>query len=182
MTKMSLAGEVKNVFVYGSLLAEEVVRILIGRIPPCAAAYLTDYHRYSIEGRSYPAIAPKNGGRVVGLVYFDLTDHEQAVFDEFESEDYERCLVDAVLMVDGTSGAGDPEDSPALPSQSQTAGAARTVEAHVYSWADPHDPQLYGTWDYEEFREKGMPSFLRMCSVFRTEMSRQWGPPPAPVE
>jgi hypothetical protein len=32
-------------------------------------------------------------------VYYNLTEHEQAVFDEFESDDYEKCLVNAILMV-----------------------------------------------------------------------------------
>jgi hypothetical protein len=36
-------------------------------------------------------------------VYYNLTEHEQAVFDEFESDDYEKCLVDAIFMVRGMS-------------------------------------------------------------------------------
>jgi hypothetical protein len=42
MTILPPGGEVKHVFVYGSLLAEEVLRVLIGRIPEGAAAYVAD--------------------------------------------------------------------------------------------------------------------------------------------
>ncbi|KAB2027934.1 hypothetical protein ES319_D05G066500v1 [Gossypium barbadense] len=47
-----------NVFVYGSLLSDDVVRVLLNRVPPSSAALLNHFHRFSIKGRVYPAILP----------------------------------------------------------------------------------------------------------------------------
>ncbi|MCO5603155.1 hypothetical protein L7F22_057302 [Adiantum nelumboides] len=55
-----------NVFVYGSLLADEVVSVLLRRVPASSAALLPDFHRFNIKGRVYPAILPTKGEKVIG--------------------------------------------------------------------------------------------------------------------
>ncbi|KAL8521603.1 hypothetical protein ACS0TY_011938 [Phlomoides rotata] len=57
---------VSAVFVYGSLLADDVVRALLSRVPPSSPAILPHYHRFSIKGRVYPAIIPAENKEVVG--------------------------------------------------------------------------------------------------------------------
>ena len=42
-------------FVYGSLLSDEVVNALLGRVPATQAATLRGHSRSAIRGRSYPA-------------------------------------------------------------------------------------------------------------------------------
>ena len=45
------------VFVYGSLLNQRVLRVLLGRVPRARPAALRAYHRFRIRERTYPAIA-----------------------------------------------------------------------------------------------------------------------------
>ncbi|GAA0175793.1 hypothetical protein LIER_28901 [Lithospermum erythrorhizon] len=59
---------VHNVFVYGSLLADDVVRILLKRVPINSPATLNNYQRFSIKGRVYPAILPVESSKVLGRV------------------------------------------------------------------------------------------------------------------
>jgi gamma-glutamylcyclotransferase (GGCT)/AIG2-like uncharacterized protein YtfP len=58
----------RSVFVYGTLMAEEVVSVLLGRAPPTSPALLPDHQRFSIKGRVYPAILPVPGTKVNGKV------------------------------------------------------------------------------------------------------------------
>ena len=62
-----------SVFVYGTLMAEEVVRVLLGRAPPSSPAILADHRRFSIRGRVYPAILPARGHAVSGKVRVRLS-------------------------------------------------------------------------------------------------------------
>eukprot|EP00250_Pteridium_aquilinum_P013395 c21315_g1_i1 orf=273-635(-) len=93
-----MGAAVHNVFVYGTLLANEVVSALLQRIPPSSAAFLPDFHRYSIKGRVYPAILPANGDKVLGKVLFGLNDQELKLFDDFEDVEYRRQIVEPVLL------------------------------------------------------------------------------------
>lgn len=56
-------------FVYGTLLADEVVKTLIHRIPPSRPAVLSGFSRYKVRGQLYPAVVPcKPESRVHGKV------------------------------------------------------------------------------------------------------------------
>jgi gamma-glutamylcyclotransferase (GGCT)/AIG2-like uncharacterized protein YtfP len=45
-------------FVYGTLMADEVLRLLISRVPPSAPATLPGYARHRVKGQVFPAIVP----------------------------------------------------------------------------------------------------------------------------
>lgn len=47
-----------SIFVYGTLMAPEVTKLLIGRMPDTEPATLTGHRRYSVKGADYPAIIP----------------------------------------------------------------------------------------------------------------------------
>ncbi|KAI3990338.1 hypothetical protein MKX01_037677, partial [Papaver californicum] len=55
-----------SVFVYGSLLADDVVKALLNRVPQNSAAILDNFKRFSIKGRVYPAILPVENTKVTG--------------------------------------------------------------------------------------------------------------------
>ncbi|RZC71915.1 hypothetical protein C5167_035079 [Papaver somniferum] len=55
-----------SVFVYGSLLADDVVKALLNRVPQNSPAILDNFKRFSIEGRIYPAILPVENAQVTG--------------------------------------------------------------------------------------------------------------------
>lgn len=45
-------------FVYGTLMAEEVLKLLIRRVPSCKPATLSGYSRHRVKGQVFPAIMP----------------------------------------------------------------------------------------------------------------------------
>ncbi|XWS72877.1 hypothetical protein CRYUN_Cryun02cG0077600 [Craigia yunnanensis] len=143
----SAAAAVHNVFVYGSLLADDVVRVLLNRIPPSSAALLNGFHRFSIKGRVYPAILPVQNDQVIGKVLSGITDPELHILDEFEDVEYRRTSVEVSSM----------ESSDKL-------------QAHAYVWNNANDPNLYGDWDFEEWKRVHKESFIKMTIGFTEEL------------
>ncbi|KAI5070212.1 hypothetical protein GOP47_0014555 [Adiantum capillus-veneris] len=136
-----------NVFVYGSLLADEVVSVLLCRVPASSAALLPDFHRFSIKGRVYPAILPSKGEKIVGKVLFGLNDEELKMLDDFEDEEYVRQIVEPQVLEDGSK-----------------------LQSYTYVWADMDDDRLFGDWDYEEWRRLHFDEFYSMCIDFANEI------------
>ncbi|KAI7742529.1 hypothetical protein M8C21_031266 [Ambrosia artemisiifolia] len=134
---------IRSVFVYGSLLADDVVRALLRRVPKNSPAILHGYHRFSIKGRVYPAILPVENKKIIGRVLMDITAPELDILDKFEDYEYERRLVDVSLL--------DSSD---------------VLQAYTYVWANNGDPDLYGEWDFEAWKESKMKDFLNMTMEF----------------
>ncbi|KAF3446477.1 hypothetical protein FNV43_RR11656 [Rhamnella rubrinervis] len=152
--KMSAVGggahSLHNVFVYGSLMADDVVRALLKRVPLSSPAILNDLsvvslsillaifviilvkpelliHRYSIRERVYPAIVPLESKKVSGRVLMGITGPELYILDVFEDVEYERSTVEVSLM-----------------------DSSKNVQTHAYVWREKNDPNLYGDWDFEQ--------------------------------
>ncbi|XP_051119265.1 AIG2-like protein D [Andrographis paniculata] len=136
-----------DVFVYGSLLSDDVVRALLSRVPPSSPALLPHHQRFSIKGRVYPAIIPVQDNKVSGRVLHGITPPEIHILDEFEDVEYERTAVD-VLLKDGSE----------------------KVQAHAYIWMNKDDPDLHGEWDFEQWKVLHMEGFLKMTTEFREEL------------
>ncbi|GKU87542.1 hypothetical protein SLEP1_g1931 [Rubroshorea leprosula] len=139
----SVGSELHNVFVYGSLLADDVVRVLLNRVPKSSVAVLHSHHRFSIKGRVYPAILPVENSKVTGKVLLGITGPELHILDEFEDVEYQRSSVEVSLM----------ENSDKL-------------QAYTYVWNDKNDPNLYGDWNFEEWKRVHMEDFLKMSNEF----------------
>ncbi|XP_059461028.1 AIG2-like protein D [Corylus avellana] len=138
---------VHNVFVYGSLLADDVVKVLLKRIPPSSSASLNGFHRFSVKGRVYPAILPVENKKVTGKVLFGITNPELDILDTFEDVEYERRTVE-VSVTDNSE----------------------KLQAHTYVWTDKNDPNLYGDWDFEEWKGVHMNDFIKMTTGFVEEL------------
>ncbi|KAJ1376635.1 Gamma-glutamylcyclotransferase, AIG2-like [Sesbania bispinosa] len=145
---VAMVGESQghNVFVYGSLLADEVVRVLLNRLPPTAPATLSGYHRFKIKGRVYPAILPVENKKVTGRVLLGISGLELDVLDEFEDVEYTRSDVEVSLMDN-----------------------SEKLEVHTYVWSNRDDPNLYGEWDFEEWKQVHMNDFVKMTDTFMRE-------------
>nr|XP_043629306.1 AIG2-like protein D [Erigeron canadensis] len=143
---LTSANTVTNVFVYGSLLADDVVRVLLNRIPQNSPATLHGFHRFSVKGRVYPAILPVENKNVTGRVLQGITAPELDILDKFEDFEYEKRLVDVSLL--------DSSD---------------TLQAYTYVWVDKDDPDLYGEWDFEVWKESKMKDFVNMTIGFVEE-------------
>ncbi|POO03878.1 Gamma-glutamylcyclotransferase, AIG2-like [Trema orientale] len=139
--------KVHNVFVYGSLMADDVVRVLLKRVPLSSLAFLNGFHRYSIKGRVYPAILPVENKKVSGRVLTGITEPELYILDMFEDEEYERRIVE-VSLVD----------------------SSERLLAHTYVWSNKDDPNLYGEWDFEEWKQLHLNDFVEMTKGFVEEL------------
>ncbi|KAK9824562.1 hypothetical protein WJX72_011320 [[Myrmecia] bisecta] len=127
-----------TVFVYGTLLAHEILHILLKRVPDNKPAVLHGYRRYRIKQRVYPALVKRRpGDSVQGLVLFDLTPQEIEILDEYEDEDYFKDAASPVLE-DGNS-----------------------VDADVYLFKDNLRHLLYGDWDYDQFRREDLARYIK---------------------
>ncbi|KAF6167323.1 hypothetical protein GIB67_043184 [Kingdonia uniflora] len=136
-----------RVFVYGSLLSDEVVRVLLKRLPQSSPAILNGFHRFNIKGRVYPAIIPVEDKKVNGRVLLGITDPELYILDTFEDVEYEKHTVDVSLS-----------------------NTQENFQAYTYVWENKNDPNLYGNWDFEEWKQVHMNDFLKMTVGFMEEL------------
>ncbi|KAK8465531.1 hypothetical protein PHAVU_009G103500 [Phaseolus vulgaris] len=106
-----VGGDTHNVFVYGSLLADEVVHTLLKRLPPTTPATLHDYHRFKIKGRVYPAILPVHNNKVNGrdkseklqvYAYVWANRNDPNLYSEWDFEEWKQVhMNDFVKMTNG---------------------------------------------------------------------------------
>lgn len=78
-------------FVYGSLLAPEVLHALLGRVPTHKPALLRGFRRYALRDRAYPGVVrvPESAAPdafVHGNVLLNLAPREAHLLDLFEDE------------------------------------------------------------------------------------------------
>lgn len=151
----------QDVFVYGTLMAPEVLRIVLNKhdLPQIKPAVLHGYARHAIQHRVYPAIVPSAGHSVDGLVLSGLTPNELQLLCMFEAPEY--ALRDVQV-----------QDNKGLVQET----------AATYVWQEEHrcegcgavgcSNQLHpfrhmladrGTWSYAHFREQHLPEYLEMC-------------------
>ncbi|KAJ4792285.1 hypothetical protein LUZ62_043531 [Rhynchospora pubera] len=132
-----------NVFVYGTLMADEVLHVLLTRVPSSSPALLPNFHRLSIKGRVYPAILAKENKTVSGKVLKGLTDAELEMLDTFEDERYIRKSVE-ISLVD----------------------KSEKLLAEAYVWSNVDDPDLYGEWDFEEWKRLHINDYITKTKNF----------------
>lgn len=82
-----------NVFVYGTLLNDEVLSIILGRACVKHSAYLRDYMRVGLVNELYPAIRPAKGCELAGALLQGLDARDLAMLDRYEGEFYSRHSV-----------------------------------------------------------------------------------------
>lgn len=85
-------------FVYGTLLNDEVLEIILGRRPVKRSASLQGYKRVKVSGQRYPAILPDENSKVDGAILTGLSDSDLKHLDEYEGREYEKV---AVVVVAG---------------------------------------------------------------------------------
>lgn len=83
-----------ELFVYGTLMAEPVMRSVCGRHFASTPATLHDFRRRRVSGEVYPAIIPCPGEKVDGALYCGLNATQLALLDVFEGDMYRRVVVD----------------------------------------------------------------------------------------
>ena len=101
---MAMTDSYDKLFVYGTLMVPEIVRIVLGRPLEGTDAHLLNYRPFMIKDACYPALASAAGYTTEGLVYSDISPSEMATLDAYEGAMYEKRLV-SVTYADGTEEA-----------------------------------------------------------------------------
>uniref|UniRef100_A0A1J3EGS2 Putative gamma-glutamylcyclotransferase n=1 Tax=Noccaea caerulescens TaxID=107243 RepID=A0A1J3EGS2_NOCCA len=111
---------------------------MLDRIPEIISVTLPGFKRFRLKGRLYPCIVPSEKGEVHGKVLMGLTDEELGNLDACEGTEYERVTVE-VLSKDNSE----------------------KMIVQTYIWINKDDPNMYGEWDFEEWKQLHMPKFKK---------------------
>ncbi len=135
-------------FVYGSLTFDQVLAVLLGRVPASVAAGLPDHEVRCVRGAAYPALVPTTspGREAAGRLLTDLTAGDWRILDSFEHELYDLVGVVAVVA-DGARSGRDP------------------VACRTYLTAPGRTGELGGPWD-RAVLEAAIDPFLDGCRRF----------------
>jgi len=140
-----------SLFVYGTLMSPQVLRVLIGRLPELVhSATLEGYRRHPVKGQSFPGMIA-GVGSVQGMLLKELTVSEMNVLDWFEGEEYTRKDVNIQC---GT-----------------------TLEmTQTYVWSNPlSDLDTLSEWSYEDFCDFRLDSYLshtvKPCRIKLNELA-----------
>jgi len=83
----------QNLFVYGTLMCEEIMEEVSGCCLPCIEGALSGFSRRAVKREQYPAIFPDDQGVVAGIIYMNVPPPAFERLDRFEGEQYERRSV-----------------------------------------------------------------------------------------
>jgi len=134
-----------NLFVYGSLMYEQVWRRLVTRKFLQKAARLSGYRRLRIKNEDYPALV-KGIGTVFGNLWLDVDDENLRRLDRFEAACYQR--VPGVVI--------------------DESGAEIAVE--YFEIKESHRSIVEEVeWNEREFERKGLSRFVKNYAGFNQE-------------
>ena len=86
-----------DLFVYGTLLFDDVVEVVAGRVFPSEPARLPDYACRRVRGQVYPGLRRQPGALTEGRLLLGVDDEALARIDYYEGDFYTRHLVEVVL-------------------------------------------------------------------------------------
>lgn len=79
-----------QIFTYGTLSFDEIMKIVAGETFSHEPAVLRDHARYAVKGQLFPAVRAKAGGRVRGLLHRGVNREALERIDFFEDSFYLR--------------------------------------------------------------------------------------------
>ena len=82
-----------NLFAYGTLMSEVVLRKVTGESFPQISGILSGFTRYAIRGEVYPGLIEEEQGQVEGVVYSGLSTATWNLLDRFEGAMYKKIGV-----------------------------------------------------------------------------------------
>lgn len=129
--------ETNKLFVYGTLLLDDVISTLIGRIPRYLVATAPGWQVVRLPQKVYPGLVPGQG-EANGKVFTDLTDTEWATLDTFEDPTYTLATVRVLTPL--------------------------RTDALAYIWHGEHVDQ---PWASAEFGRDELADYLDRCLSWR---------------
>ncbi|MCW8196501.1 gamma-glutamylcyclotransferase [Proteobacteria bacterium 005FR1] len=126
-----------RVFVYGTLLADEIFDRVVGHIGPSVPAILKGYERRAIRRAAFPAVVPKPGSVVRGMLHIQVNERALKALDHYEGAWYSRETVR--VEADGQG----------------------SCMAFTYVLRPQYRRLLArGDWSYDDFRQSHLRSYL----------------------
>lgn len=130
-----------HVFTYGSLMFAPVWNKLVKGKYSATKGVLYNYARRCVKDEEYPVIFRANE-KVKGAVYYDVSEEDMQILDDFEGEFYERITVDIETHT-------------------------QTIQAEVYALKESYFSIIEDTpWSEEAFEKEGMKRFLESYKGF----------------
>lgn len=143
-TAAASSGGGGRAFVYGTLMADEVLRLLLRRVPLSRAAAVQGLKRCRVRGQVFPAVvaAPPEAS-VRGRVLLGLSPREVEILDVYEAEEYRRERVRATIVAEGEeveagAAAASGGDGGAGAEGEAVPAVGDVVEADIYVWRDEY--------------------------------------------
>ena len=128
-----------NIFVYGTLLFQEIVFALTGKTFRSERAVLYNYRRFRVfennKPCAYPAILESEGDAVRGRILFDVDKESEDIIDFFEGSDYEKKRV--IVESEGSS-----------------------IEVFTYIWKNCSRSGFMPEWDENLFRDEYLDFYV----------------------
>ena len=87
----------KHLFVYGTLLNDEILEQLLSFVPEKTNATLFGYKRVQVKEEVYPGIFPHANSSVVGLLLGGLSHQHLTILDNYETSHYQREKVELIM-------------------------------------------------------------------------------------
>ncbi|MGQ9662282.1 MAG: gamma-glutamylcyclotransferase family protein [Kiritimatiellia bacterium] len=127
-----------HLFVYGTLMCEEIMRRVTGTTWRSCEAILEGYKRRTIKGEVYPGIVSDPHCSTRGRLYFDVPETAIQQLDRFEGQMYKRCSVEV-----------------------HVANTGERVSAQTYVLSESYRNRLGpDPWSFEAFLKNGKKRFL----------------------
>ena len=138
-------------------MSDDVLKILLGRIPKKERAKLHHFKRFRVKGQTFPAIQRHHGEMVHGMILEEITHREKELLDIFE-EEYD-CVSGVTCTVENNN------DQPNIESSICT-----------YVWKEKNNNELDTNkpdWNFEEFEALHKQRFLVMCKNFIVSVNQR---------
>lgn len=134
-----------NLFTYGTLMCEDIFIAVSATSVPRTLATLHDYTRLCVKNEVYPALVPRQGGRVDGVIYQNIPSSAWRRLDRFEGNMYVRRSIQAHLS------------------------SGETIVAETYvARAEVTHCLVEMEWDFASFIDQYKEQFYRTYSGFLT--------------
>lgn len=128
---------VSKLFVYGTLLLDDVVNTLIDRIPHYKEVTAPGWRVVCLPRRAYPGLV-SGKGETKGKVFTNLTDAEWAILDAFEDPAYTLAAVRVLTPLE--------------------------TDVLAYIWQGEHVDQ---PWSIADFGREELADYLGRCRTWR---------------
>ncbi len=155
----------KTCFVYGTLMSEEVLHCLLGRIPPMLPKVILQNHsRHPVRRQVYPGVIPSTStsAAVEGVLLFELSPIEVKLMDYFEEEGVDYKRTDVQVQIPDVTSLDEAIQTLVTNSDKDYDLNARILKTQAYIWLkDTSALDITQDWNYEEFRRKHLDWYLQ---------------------